>query len=70
MADSTPHGPRALAAKAALADVPREPGVAKPDPILVADDYINLVFTRGIYGIAPFNVGTSFSFFNQLPSGR
>ena len=40
MADSTPHGPRALAAKAALADVPREPGVAKPDPILVADDVI------------------------------
>lgn len=35
-------------------------------PILVADDYINLVFTRGLYGVAPFNVGTSFSFFNQV----
>jgi len=36
-------------------------------PILVADDFINLVFTRGIYGVIPFNVGTSFSFFNQMP---
>jgi neutral amino acid transport system ATP-binding protein len=30
-------GPRAAAAKAALADVTGEPGVAKPDPILLAD---------------------------------
>lgn len=41
--------------------------VVPKSPILVADDFINLVFTRGIYGVAPFNVGTSFSFFNQLP---
>jgi polysaccharide export outer membrane protein len=34
-------------------------------PILVVDDFINLVFTRGIYGIAPFNVGASFSFLNS-----
>ena len=33
-------GPRALAAQQALADVPRVPGVAKPDPILVADKVI------------------------------
>lgn len=43
--------------------------IVPKSPILVLDDYINLVFTRGIYGIAPFNVGTSFSFFNQLPGG-
>lgn len=36
-------------------------------PILVADDFINLVFTRGIYGVAPYSVSTAFSFFNQLP---
>lgn len=35
-------------------------------PILVTDDVINLFFTRGLYGIAPFNVGTSFSFMNTL----
>lgn len=37
-------------------------------PILVLDDYINLVFTRGIYGVVPFNVGTSFSFLNTTSS--
>lgn len=41
--------------------------VVPKSPILVADDFINLVFTRGLYGIAPFNVGTNFSFFNQVP---
>lgn len=44
--------------------------VVPKSPILVADDIINLVFTRGIYGIAPYSVSTSFSFFNQLPGGR
>jgi neutral amino acid transport system ATP-binding protein len=33
-------GSRKEAAVAALADVPREPGVAKPDPILVADGVV------------------------------
>lgn len=44
--------------------------IVPKSPILVADDIINLVFTRGIYGIAPYSVSTSFSFFNQLPGGR
>ena len=38
-----PDEPRSQAAKAAtaaLADVPREPGAAKPDPILVADNIV------------------------------
>jgi neutral amino acid transport system ATP-binding protein len=38
-----PDEPRSRAAKAAaaaLADVPREPGAAKPDPILVADNIV------------------------------
>jgi polysaccharide export outer membrane protein len=39
--------------------------IVPKSPILVADDFINLVFTRGIYGIAPFNVGTSFTFFGS-----
>ena len=42
--------------------------IVPKSPILVADDFINLVFTRGIYGVAPFNVGTTFSFLNQLPN--
>jgi branched-chain amino acid transport system ATP-binding protein len=37
MPDSTSTGTRKEAAVRALADVPRTPGVAKPDPILVAD---------------------------------
>lgn len=40
--------------------------VVPKSPILVADDFINLVFTRGLYGVAPYNIGTSFSFFNQV----
>jgi polysaccharide export outer membrane protein len=28
--------------------------VVPKSPILVADDIINLVFTRGIYGVVPF----------------
>lgn len=34
-------------------------------PIQVWDDWIELVFTRGIYGVIPFN-GISFSFFKDL----
>lgn len=44
--------------------------VIPKSPILVLDDIINLVFTRGIYGVAPYNVSTSFSFFNQFPSSN
>ncbi len=42
MPDSTlsPAGTRKEAAQRALADVPRVPGSAKPDPILVADDVV------------------------------
>lgn len=36
-------------------------------PIQVWDDWIDLVFTRGIYGVVPFN-GVSFSFFKELSS--
>lgn len=34
-------------------------------PIQVFDDWVNLIFTRGIYGIIPFQ-GISFSFFQDL----
>jgi polysaccharide export outer membrane protein len=40
--------------------------IVPKSPLLVADDIINLAFTRGLYGVAPFNVGTNFSFFNTL----
>jgi polysaccharide biosynthesis/export protein len=30
-------------------------------PILVADEFINLVFTRGIYGVFPFSTSVSFT---------
>lgn len=40
--------------------------VVPKSPILVADDFINLVFTRGLYGVAPYNIGTNFSFFSQV----
>lgn len=40
MADLTTIGPRARAAKEALVDVPRVPGAAKPDPILIADSVV------------------------------
>jgi polysaccharide export outer membrane protein len=36
-------------------------------PIQVWDDWIELVFTRGIYGIVPFN-GITISFFENLTS--
>jgi len=38
--------------------------VVPKSPILVADDFIELVFTRGIYGVVPFNV----SVFKDLSS--
>jgi polysaccharide export outer membrane protein len=38
--------------------------VVPKSPILVADDFIELVFTRGIYGIVPFNM--SLSYFKDL----
>ncbi len=40
MPDNPTVGPLALAARAALADVPRLPGSRKPDPILIADHII------------------------------
>jgi branched-chain amino acid transport system ATP-binding protein len=38
--DTDGRGDAKAAAVAALADVPREPGAPKPDPILVADDVV------------------------------
>ena len=35
--------------------------VVPKSPILVADDMINLVFTRGIYGVLPFNASVSYT---------
>jgi branched-chain amino acid transport system ATP-binding protein len=41
MPDSAPElGPRAIASRQILADVPRLAGVRKPDPIVVADGII------------------------------
>ena len=54
-ADQTLSGPRSAqreAAAAALADVPREPGAPKPDPILVADDVV-----RQFGGLTAVDVG-------------
>ena len=30
-------------------------------PILQCDDFINLVFTRGLYGVVPFTANLSFA---------
>jgi neutral amino acid transport system ATP-binding protein len=38
--NAPPPGPRALAARQALADVPRLPGARKPDPIVIADTIV------------------------------
>ncbi len=35
-------------------------------PIRVFDDYVNLLFTNGLYQIAPFSTSTNFTFLNQL----
>ena len=35
--------------------------IVPKNPILVADDFINLVFTRGIYGVFPMNASLNFS---------
>jgi polysaccharide export outer membrane protein len=40
--------------------------VVPKSPILVLDDFINLVFTRGIYGVVPFNMNYTFSRINTL----
>jgi polysaccharide export outer membrane protein len=42
--------------------------VVPKGPLLVADDFINLVFTRGIYGVFPFS--TSLSFTNLTSFGQ
>jgi neutral amino acid transport system ATP-binding protein len=54
-ADMTQTGPRSAqreAAAAALADVPKEPGAPKPDPILVADNVV-----RQFGGLTAVDVG-------------
>lgn len=35
-------------------------------PILIADDFINMVFTRGIYGIFPLTYAVNFSKLSTL----
>ena len=35
--------------------------VVPKSPILVMDDWINLIFTRGLYGVAPFSASYNFS---------
>jgi len=35
-------------------------------PIRVFDDYVNLIFTQGLYQISPFATSVSFSYFNTL----
>ena len=37
--------------------------IVPKSPILLLDDFINLVFTRGIYGVVPFQ-GISYNFSN------
>ena len=39
--------------------------IVSKQPIQVADDYIEMLFTRGIYGVVPFN-GITLSFFKDL----
>ena len=42
-------------------------GMALPtSKILIADDFIELVFTRGIYGVIPFNATLNFSKMSSL----
>jgi polysaccharide export outer membrane protein len=36
--------------------------VVPKSPIRVLDDWINLVFTQGLYGVAPFNMNVSYNF--------
>ena len=40
--------------------------VVPKSPILVADDIINLVFTRGIYGVLPFSMTVSYTNLSSL----
>lgn len=36
-------------------------------PLRVFDDYVKLIFTEGLYQIAPFSTSVNFSYFNTLP---
>jgi len=40
--------------------------IVPKSPILQADDFINLVFTRGIYGVLPFNATVNYSAVSAL----
>ena len=40
--------------------------VVPKSPIRVFDDYVNLVFTQGLYQIVPFSTSVNFSFLNTL----
>jgi polysaccharide export outer membrane protein len=40
--------------------------VVPKSPMLVADDFIELVFTRGIYGVFPLNIGINFAKLSSL----
>jgi polysaccharide export outer membrane protein len=40
--------------------------IVPKSPILVADDFINLVFTRGIYGVFPLYSTINFSKLSSL----
>ena len=41
--------------------------VVPKSPVLVMDNFIELVFTRGLYGVVPFNLSYSWSNFATLP---
>lgn len=40
--------------------------IVPKSPILVLDDWISLVFTRGIYGVVPINFGVNYSAFREV----
>lgn len=42
--------------------------IVPKSPILVLDDWIELVFTRGIYGVVPISYGLNYSWFNESGS--
>jgi polysaccharide export outer membrane protein len=41
--------------------------VIPKSPIMVFDDWAQLVFTNGLYRVVPFNTSVNFSYFNTLP---
>ncbi len=41
--------------------------VIPKSPILVLDNFIELVFTRGVYGVVPFNLSYTWSNFAVVP---